>query len=169
MYARTAARNMNQRTTIRQSRAQAQLDATVTLKQSALIERLAKERELAVDLSGLSKASASVLIGKLLDAPKPSAPAPTPGYYVAKDEVFVVVENKAKTGTYAKRMAVTDGRGKWVYAPGVGKTLAGLSPLTVEVAAALGRQYGICVICGRTLSDPVSVERGIGPICGGRL
>ena len=28
-----------------------------------------------------------------------------------------------------------------------------------------GRLTGQCSICGRRLTDPVSVERGIGPIC----
>lgn len=32
-------------------------------------------------------------------------------------------------------------------------------------AVAYGRLYGACAICNRELSDPASVERGIGPIC----
>lgn len=32
-----------------------------------------------------------------------------------------------------------------------------------------GKRTGICGICGRELSDPVSIELGIGPICAGRL
>ena len=102
--------------------------------------------------------------------------AAEPGYYVRDGEVFVVVENKAKTSTYAKRMTTyTDeggaNRGKWVYAPGVGRDFAAaeLVPLTVEEAAKLGRLYGICVICGATLTDPESVERGIGPVCAGKV
>jgi hypothetical protein len=34
-----------------------------------------------------------------------------------------------------------------------------------QAAIAYGKQFGSCSCCGRTLSDPVSVERGIGPIC----
>lgn len=36
-------------------------------------------------------------------------------------------------------------------------------PLTAAVA--YGKQTGRCCCCGRELTDPVSVERGIGPIC----
>jgi hypothetical protein len=35
----------------------------------------------------------------------------------------------------------------------------------LEQAIAYGRKTGECSCCGRTLSDPESVERGIGPIC----
>jgi hypothetical protein len=36
-------------------------------------------------------------------------------------------------------------------------------------AIAYGKQYGVCSVCGRELSDPESVERGIGPICAERF
>ena len=34
-----------------------------------------------------------------------------------------------------------------------------------QAAVAYGRQYGQCACCGRELSDPESVQRGIGPVC----
>lgn len=37
-----------------------------------------------------------------------------------------------------------------------------------QAAIAYGKQFGSCACCGRELSDPVSVERGIGPICAGK-
>jgi len=36
-------------------------------------------------------------------------------------------------------------------------------------AVAYGRQTGSCSCCGRELTDPVSIEAGIGPICAGRF
>lgn len=33
------------------------------------------------------------------------------------------------------------------------------------VAVAYGKQFGICAVCGRDLSDEESVQRGIGPVC----
>lgn len=36
-------------------------------------------------------------------------------------------------------------------------------------AVRFGRLFGGCSICGRSLKDPVSVERGIGPICAERF
>ena len=38
-----------------------------------------------------------------------------------------------------------------------------------SAAVAYGKKFGSCAVCARTLSDPVSVERGIGPICAGRF
>ena len=35
----------------------------------------------------------------------------------------------------------------------------------LSAAVAHGRQTGACACCGRPLSDPESVARGIGPIC----
>lgn len=142
--------------------------------------------------SPLTTHQASRLIDWMLALPKraseqePQAQAQT-GYYVRTESgttsdredtdgeptrvVYVVVLNKAGTATYAKRMEVSMGangpRGRWVYAPGVGRALAaeGLEPLTPTEAAQLGRHHGACVICGRTLTDPESVARGIGPVC----
>lgn len=39
----------------------------------------------------------------------------------------------------------------------------------IQMAQRLGKKTGRCQICHRKLSDPVSVERGIGPICEGRM
>lgn len=38
-----------------------------------------------------------------------------------------------------------------------------------QAAIAYGKQFGSCAICNRELSDPVSIDRGIGPICYGRF
>jgi hypothetical protein len=32
-----------------------------------------------------------------------------------------------------------------------------------------GHQIGSCGICHRTLTDPVSIDRGIGPVCAGKV
>lgn len=36
-------------------------------------------------------------------------------------------------------------------------------------AVAYGKKFGRCAVCARELSDPESIERGIGPICAGRM
>lgn len=38
----------------------------------------------------------------------------------------------------------------------------------LKEAIAYGRRTGVCACCGRTLTDPESIDRGIGPICAGR-
>ncbi len=41
----------------------------------------------------------------------------------------------------------------------------GHEPLSLEEALEFGRLYGVCVRCGRTLTDEESIARGIGPDC----
>ena len=98
-------------------------------------------------------------------AAKQAKAAVEPGYYTRDGLVYVVVHNKAKTNVYAKRMNLATGR--WEYAAGAVQGL--VERLTVEQAAELGHLHGRCVLCGAELSDPESVERGIGPVCVKRL
>lgn len=129
---------------------------------------------------GMTKGSCS----RLIDRAKASrvrqhstpvgGPAPAerqeaaPGFYVRGDEAFKVQRNKAGTHTYAKRW---DGHG-WEYAPGVGTTLADLTPMTAEQAAHLGLASGRCINClrtlgGESLSAKVSAVIGYGETCAG--
>jgi len=39
----------------------------------------------------------------------------------------------------------------------------------IKVLAQYGHETGECGICGKTLTDPISVSRGIGPVCLGRV
>lgn len=67
---------------------------------------------------------------------------------------------------YAKQLV--DGR--WEYAPGAMKMLPyRAQPLTLEEAAKYGKLYGMCCICGRTLTNEASIEAGIGPICASKV
>lgn len=91
-----------------------------------------------------------------------------PGFYTRGDDAFKVQWNAQRTGTYALRW---DGDG-WVYAPGVGRTLADLEPMTAEQAAHLGLASGKCIACcrtlgGKTLSAQVSAVIGYGETCAG--
>ena len=47
-------------------------------------------------------------------------------------------------------------------------TLAAFEANPDEAIKAQGLRTGECCCCGRELTDPVSIERGIGPICAGR-
>ena len=136
------------------------------------IGTLVAEREytLDVDLDTLTKQSASELISALLALPKQTADKPMVpvGFYLNGDDVYRVVQSKSNTNNfYAKRLDVHSGR--WEYAPGAIKNLVDAPKLTIEVAASMGARYGICVVCGRTLTAEESVEAGIGPICSGKL
>jgi hypothetical protein len=43
--------------------------------------------------------------------------------------------------------------------------IVGLAADPETAAIAYGRQFGVCAICNRDLTDPESVQRGIGPVC----
>lgn len=45
------------------------------------------------------------------------------------------------------------------------KLPAGATRLSLEQVGILGIQCNFCLVCGRRLDDPESVDRGIGPVC----
>lgn len=47
--------------------------------------------------------------------------------------------------------------------------LAKMAANPLDALVAYGRQTGICGKCGRTLTDPESVNAGIGPICAAKV
>lgn len=92
------------------------------------------------------------------------------GYYLQEDTVYKVVKAQSTGRLYAKALHSTEyGRASWDYAPGAMRHLTAAHRLTVEQAAEMGTRLGACVVCGKALTDPESVERGIGPICQMRI
>ena len=81
---------------------------------------------------------------------------------LAKASATRVKANRAGTSVYAMELIGM----QWEYA---GREPLGLctaaSRMTLEQAIAYGHATGNCVVCGAPLSDPKSVERGIGPVC----
>lgn len=55
------------------------------------------------------------------------------------------------------------------YAPGAIKELQPEHRMSLDEAKAFGAIYGICCVCAATLTNEVSIEAGIGPVCGGRV
>lgn len=143
-----------------------------TDRQVAFIEKLRSERVVPARLTcePTSKIMASAMITDLLELPQVERNQAGPGYYVTEDNaIFVVVWNRSKTNTYAKRLVFGESRAKWTYAPGASAALAGSVALTAEKAAELGHLHGVCVVCARRLTVPKSVQAGIGPVCARKL
>jgi hypothetical protein len=146
-----------------------------TTKQVDFITRLCAERavSLSVDFATLTKAAASVEIARLLALPKAAKSAASVasaavsgvkgvGVFRNAEGVFFRVAKSQESGyLYAKRFNGS----KFVYDKGGIATLSESDRLTVEDAAAFGFEFGVCVWCGKELSDPESVARGIGPVC----
>lgn len=123
-----------------------------------------------VVLSGqLSTREASALIDDLLSRPTaPTAVVPE-GFHVHDGTVYKV--QVSKTGNaYAKVLELSGTKGRWEYA-GAGplRHLSAATLADLETAQAFGLDTGVCMCCGATLTDPESIARGIGPVCGGRL
>ena len=53
--------------------------------------------------------------------------------------------------------------------PDVAQSVAHAMNDPMAAAVAFGKQTGSCCCCGRELTDPVSVENGIGPICANKF
>lgn len=135
-----------------------------------------------INCGEMSKSAASKEIGFLLKQPKAPQQA-KPGskpmksetgfYFEAESEtVFQIVKAKTTGNLYAKKMVPPPPgkkKGRWDYAPGAMAQSGSWTMLTGEEAAALGKTWGVCCVCAAILTDPKSIEAGIGPICAGKF
>jgi len=152
-----------------------------TEKQIAFISKLVVERELDMpNPNELTKALASKMIDELLKMPKIAkaggphkVPDPDEGFYFVDGEVYKVQVAVHGSGRkYAKVLLPSPGgsKGSWDYRGR--KPFAKLNEdtkLTLEKAKELGHLYGMCCICGATLTNESSIEAGIGPVCAGKF
>lgn len=89
-----------------------------------------------------------------------------PGLYRHSDgSIIKVVKSRESGRLYSKR--ITEDNPKGVFAPSAMYGIVEL--LSKEDARAFGHATGFCCVCSRELTDPVSVEAGIGPICASRF
>ena len=160
-------------------------------KQIGFIERLAAERKMEVQARNLSISDASALIKKLLDTPVPGAPAeglditgiPSGRYAVegAQGMEFYKVDNLLnEKGRWNGWMFVKRQSSDFFVKAGSqrpnqryqGSHTDALEAIMRDPKAAsvlYGKSLGVCGVCGRTLTDPESIEKGIGPVCESRF
>lgn len=101
-------------------------------------------------------------------------PAVTVGMYRLADDRIVKIQPSRESGNlYGKVLAQRSDRGgAWgfVYEAGLyHRVVREGERLTLAEAVAFGRFTGTCCVCGIELTDPKSVEAGVGPICAKRL
>lgn len=127
------------------------------------------------DARTLGKRQASKFIDTLTslpDRPRPVVPAPAAaalavreeievGMYARDGEVYKVQVSRESGRLYAKHLV----DGKFAYAAGAIRILRASDRMSLEDAAAYGKRTGTCCVCGIELTNPESVEAGIGPIC----
>lgn len=105
-------------------------------------------------------------------ATKITAVAATEGFYSLGGEFFKVTWNRARTYRYARRLVVGTGKGYWVVdtiSKGKVFKLTEADRLTSTQAKQFGDLHHFCLCCGRELTVPLSIERGVGPICWEKL
>lgn len=152
---------------------------TKLVGEKALSPEVAQVVETSMELSAkdeLSVRSASQLIDYLMNQPRKSnaagvAPNAPEGMHKVGDQIFKVqVAVHGSGNKYAKELIRNeDGEWSFAYAPGAIRRLGEDTKMTLEEAKAFGALYGTCCVCGRTLTDEVSIENGIGPVCGKRF
>jgi len=69
--------------------------------------------------------------------------------------------------TYCNGDCRPAGETEWKFemAPGMIRRLLPEHKMSLADAKKFGALYGTCCVCGRTLTDEVSIEAGIGPVC----
>lgn len=107
-------------------------------------------------------------------APRPAQAAPKAlpvdleaGMYRVGDVVYKVQKAIHGSGRmYAKRLVVHGpGEATFEYDSGAIRKITAADRMTLDDAKAFGAVYGVCVSCGATLTDEVSIAQGIGPVC----
>lgn len=79
-----------------------------------------------------------------------------------EDRVFLVQRSRTSGHLYALKV-LDDGRTEYV--PGAIRRLDASRKLSLDEAKAWGRRTGVCCQCRAKLTNPESVELGIGPVC----
>ncbi|OEJ20902.1 DUF6011 domain-containing protein [Streptomyces subrutilus] len=92
----------------------------------------------------------------------------TPGLYHLEGKVYRVSRTRRGVVKVERLLQPGPRGGNGRFVPDYStarQELADEHKLTKEAAEAYGKEHGLCAACGRLLTDPVSVARGIGPVC----
>lgn len=128
-------------------------------------------QELTLDAaSGLIEVALATIKEARRTASRAAVVEVTDGIYYFEGQVVKVQRAVHGSGQlYAKLLVVEDGQGSWEYTPGLVRKLRPEHKMTVAQAAEFGKLYGVCCVCGATLTNETSIELGIGPVCRTRL
>lgn len=157
----------------------------ITEKQIEFIRTLVAERELdemAQDFLDLARAkvmagtlsskSASDVIAGLMECPKKSATPreePEAGIYEEDGAIFRVYLGQKTGRMLVKQVLFSEGAVDYVSLGLATRRLpVNAVRLSLSEVGSLGVQSGHCLLCGRRLDDPESVDRGLGPVCAKR-
>lgn len=159
-----------------------------TDKQVDYVKALMASRDLDIDTTenleadladGLTSSGASAWIDALRSFPyrskdKASGKAELlDGMYKLDDQIYKVYHTvHGANQQVAKVLMVEPGGGSASFEYVGKRPLRDLTPehkLSLEDAKAFGVVYGVCCVCGATLTDENSIRNGIGPVCASRF
>jgi hypothetical protein len=106
--------------------------------------------------------------GRPLVGARPDAPAEV-GIYVFGEAVIKVKKTKNDRNFAVEIGTTTRGHHKPIPRKGLVYKLTADMKMSAKQAKAYGDKFGVCVNCGKALSDPASVRLGMGPVCHKRL
>lgn len=86
--------------------------------------------------------------------------------YLFEEEMYRLRRSKSTGHLYAMQISTSKNK-KEIYAPGIASQINPDNKVDIEELKKLGKETDICVLCGRQLTNPASIEAGIGPICAG--
>lgn len=145
-------------------------------RQQAFIVTLLRDKEVPEsaaesigDPATLTKEAATKVIDWLLKRPaaKVLNAVTEVGSYRKDGIIYRVRRSKSSDKLYAQRL--DPNTNEFVYEPGLIRNLSSLDRMTLEQAKEYGAQFGVCCVCARTLTDPTSIDAGIGPVCAKRV
>lgn len=118
------------------------------------------------DRRGVSRAIDAIKASlERMSAAQGMAEDTAPGFYVDADGTLIRAKRARATGCMYGLVLADDGG--WEYTRGVLRR-TGLRAALLDEIAGRGRAAGVCLLCGRTLTDPDSRQRGVGPVCARR-
>ena len=91
------------------------------------------------------------------------------GMYRVGERIFKVLPSRSSDRHYAKELIGESATGySFQYAKGAMYLIKAEHRMSLEQAAEFGKLTGTCCCCGKLLTDPKSIEKGIGPVCEGK-
>ena len=88
-------------------------------------------------------------------------------YWTNDNNVVKVQKARQSSNLYGKLLIIQENSLHFEYKPGILRQIK--RRMTLDEAIILGKQIGYCCVCGLTLTNELSVELGIGPICRGKI
>lgn len=131
-------------------------DFTRSEASTAIDQALDNNRQLRQELKGL----------RGVQTPAEQTSFVTTGLYQVDGRIFKVLPSRNSERHYAKELVGENATGyAFEYARGAMYRIRPEHRMTPGQAAEFGKLTGTCCCCGKLLTDPASIAKGIGPVC----